>query len=292
MVASKRIKENGMLSYQELLDSCTRQLEDEKLADWLVEKHNHANISRTFFINFGLIGRKIPRIPAHPSGPVEAHLKQLNPGFNRQKWTLDDLCRLSLMLSLDLAVNKEHIGTLLAAADMREQVIIYKSLPYLANASDFVWLAIDGIRTNMVDVFDAIALDNIYPHQYFPDDAWNQMVLKAIFMERPMYRILGLDERRSQKLADILYDFVHERWSAGRKVTPELWRLVRGHLNELIFDDLKKVIRQDTPVAVRAAIKAMEESNYPAAHQWLEKEEIPRSQDTWETIGKSITEEQ
>lgn len=277
-----------MIGYEILLASTIEQLNDERLADWLVEKHKESNVSRSFFINFGLIGRKIPRVPIDPGHQVLQNLKEINPGFQKEHWTLDDFCRLSLLLSLDPALNKEQIATLLASADMREQIIIYRSMPYLPNASEFVWLAIDGIRTNMVDVFDAIALDNIYPYQYFPEDAWNQMVLKAIFMERPMFRIFGLDKRRSEKLAEILHDFVHERWSAGRMVTPELWRLVSGHISQPILEDLKKVVQEDTLLAKEAATKAMEDSNDPVVLGWLANNGIPRSKHSWDEIGKLI----
>jgi hypothetical protein len=276
-----------IIGYEELLESCIRQLDDDRLSTWLSDRHQHADISKAFFINFGLIGRKIPRKTVQLDNRLLNRLQLVNPGFDPAKWTVDDLCRLSLMLSLSTGINKNIIGTLLAAADMREQVIIYRSLPFLPNAEDFVLLAVDGIRTNMIDVFDAIALDNIYPFRHFTDDAWNQMVLKAIFMERPVYRILGIDERRSDKLAGILFDFVHERWSAGRLVTPELWRLVRGHLNPAIFSDLKKVIGENAELATQAAIKAMEESGYQDALQWLQKKNLSSTL-SWEQIGKRI----
>ncbi|MCB0668213.1 MAG: EboA domain-containing protein, partial [Saprospiraceae bacterium] len=246
--------------------------------------------SRTFFLNFGLIARKIPRIPVSLDPEQLKYFQEKNPGFNPGHWSLDDLCRLSLLLALDTADNKDYISTLLAASDMREQVIIYRSLPYLPNPEEFILLAVDGIRTNMVDVFDSIALDNNFPFRHFSEDAWNQMVLKAIFMERPVYRIYGLDDRRNQTLADILHDFVHERWSAKRPVTPELWRLVRGHIRPEIFEDLKKVTREGNELETQAAIKALQESEYEPASQWLSDNDLPETSLSWEEIGKRTIE--
>jgi len=52
-------------------------------------------------------------------------------------------------------------------ADTREQISIFKSIPYLENASHFAPIVVNGIRTNIVDVFDAITLKNPYPASYF-----------------------------------------------------------------------------------------------------------------------------
>ncbi len=37
--------------------------------------------------------------------------------------------------------------------------------------------------------------------------AWNQLVLKAFFTEKPIQQIIGLDERANEKLASTAYDF-------------------------------------------------------------------------------------
>lgn len=239
-------------------------------------------------MTFGMVNRKIDREAIQFS---EAHLstiKSFEPAFNPELWTLDQLCRLALMLSLDTATSKSKIETLMDASDMRELVTIHKSLIFLENAEEFIMKAVDGIRTNMIDVFDSIALNNSYPSKYFSEDAWNQVILKAIFNERPIYKIVGLEKRNNQKLANILYDYAHERWAAGRRVTPELWRMMSGHLNEDKFNDLKKVIETDVPEAKEAAIKVIEESNYAPATDWLAEQNIPKSTLSWGDIGHEV----
>ncbi|MCB0688761.1 MAG: EboA domain-containing protein [Saprospiraceae bacterium] len=270
-----------------LLKLCLQKLPDVNLQDWLSSKHKNIDSSRTFFLSFGLIARKIPRNPVTLSDEQVVFFRGLNQGFVPNQWTLDDLCRLSLLLALDPQVSKDYITTLIGASDMREQVVIYRSLPYLSNPEDFTMMTIDGIRTNMVDVFDAIALDNDFAYRHFPQNAWNQMVLKAIFMERPIYRIWGLDERRNQDLADILYDFVHERWSAKRLVTPELWRLVRGYLHPGILEDLQYVALNGSEIEKEAARKALEESD-DVAEKWLKDQKLSSATLSWEEIGKRI----
>ncbi len=273
--------------WQDLLRVCKVQL-DEDTAAWLEHKVSEIENQRSFVIAFGLIPRKVPRESLAIDQELETQLKMVNPGFDPNRWTLDDFCRLTLLLSLDVKTNRQFLTSLVGAADMREQVVIFRALPLLPNAPDFVSLAIDGLRTNMTDVFDAIALDSGYPLKYFPDDAWNQMVLKAIFMQRPIYRIVGVDERCSAKLTGILRDFAHERWSAGRDVTPELWRLVRKYIDQEVLADLQHVINNDVPLAAQAAIKAIEESNNQDALEWLHNNQLNASNYSWTEIGQKI----
>jgi len=71
---------------------------------------------------------------------------------------------------------------------------------------------------------------NPYPADYFDDLAWNQMVLKALFVGS-LHLIYGLDTRANSHTSDG-NDYAHERWAAKRSVSPEIWRLV-GHLATL-----------------------------------------------------------
>ena len=140
----------------------------------------------------------------------------------------------------------------------------------------------------MTSVFNAIVLNNPFPATYFTEDAWNQMVLKAIFMQQPLYQIYGLEARRNDKLAKIACDFAHERWAAGRVVSPELWRLTIGFMDENIFTDLQNVLKKDTPLAKESAIKVLEESAYEPANDWLRDKQFELPNKSWEEIGERI----
>lgn len=188
-------------------------------------------------------------------------------GLSVHGWDEFRAARVLLLLVLaeqDEEIFRDSLVALLNSADLREQVAIYSAFSLFVSAGDgdlltsekaqwLAELARDGLRTNIVDVYDAIALDNPFPSQAFFDEAWNQMVLKALFISRPLFRIVGLDERANLTLAEALSNLAHERWAAGRWVSPELWRPCANFLTETIVEDLGRVASTDEPGQREAA---------------------------------------
>lgn len=264
---------------------------DERARQWVaqrLEKIDMAQPARDFYLSFGLAYRHIPRVEVNFDATDRQTLESVYPQFTQNKWTADQLIRLRFMLALPAARNKEILEKLFTTADINELIVLYRGLYLLPNARDFTLRAVEGIRTNMASVFDAIALHNPFPAEYFAEEAWNQMVLKAVFMERPIFRIYGLDQRANRKLAKIAQDFAHERWSAGRAVTPELWRLTEGFVDATIFVDLQKAISQDTPLARAAAVQVIENSDYQPAKDWLSAQQLSSSKLSWNEIGAHL----
>ncbi|MCV9933947.1 EboA domain-containing protein [Flavobacterium sp. LS1R47] len=237
-----------------------------------------------FFQNFGLISRKIAPIIPEWTAQEKNVLEELYPGFTQSNWDLQQLCRCLLMIHLPIQQNVEVIKNLAEMAAIKELVCLYKGLFFLKNASDFVLMVQEGIRTNMVAVFDAIALTNPFTAKYLPIDPWNQLVLKAVFMGRPLYKIIDLDLRKNEKLALIVHDYIHERWSAGRLVSPEIWRLVDGYVNQEIATDLVNAIHTGDTLTKQAAIKTLKESSFYNESE-IPDEVLLDSTITWNEIG-------
>ncbi len=271
-----------------ILSECLTLISEESSKKWLSDQVKNLPVSSNFFIAFGMTPKKLGKEPIKLSEKLLQGLSAINPDVSHINWSLDELGRLALLVNLPLEGRDDVLVKLLAAADIREQKLLYKSIQYLEQPASFELQIIDGIRTNMTDVFDAIALHSSYPRKHFKEAAWNQMVLKAIFMERPIYRILGLDERRNEDLARIAIDFSQERISAGRKVTPELWRLVVPYVNDTTIQDLIKVAQSSDELERDAGIRALKESNFPAAKSWLEKNGIKIDPRSWHAIGEAI----
>src|SRR5690606_5500529 len=122
---------------------------------------------------------------------------------------------------------------------------------------------------------------------------WNQMVLKCLFIGVPLWPIVGLDERINEALMRMLCDYAHERWAAGRDVSPELWRCVGPVADEKALDDLAKVLREGTELERQAAALSLVGNERPEAKALLDAHAELASrarsgQVAWETIAGSV----
>jgi hypothetical protein len=179
---------------------------------------------------------------------------------------------------------------LFETGDMYEQQALYAALPLFPNAEGLLPRAIEGCRTNMSLIFDAITLQNPYPARFFPEANWNQLVLKAIFMQRPLYLIQDLDRRRNAALAAMATDFSHERWAAGRAVMPEVWRLLVPFMGPQYLDDLKKVLAATDATEQKAGALAAYQCSYAPAQELLTaypllQEACATATYSWEDLG-------
>ena len=165
----------------------------------------------------------------------------------------------------------KNIETLFDTAEMTELVALYSALPMLSYPDQWLFRATDAVRSNMGFVFDAIALHNPFPEKHFSELAWNQLVLKTIFNDKPIHFIEGLDNRANEKLAITLSDFAHERWAAGRSVPPQVWRLAGKFLNTALMADMQHLFNSEQEGDKKAAALACNDSSLPAAQYLLAK---------------------
>ena len=262
--------------------------------EWLQKQMNNLAAEKEFYLAFSMAPRFTGKLPLALTHAELEEAQGLRPGFNPGSWTLDQTTRTLLTLSLPHDSAEEFtriLNKVFSTADLNELVTLYAALPLLPYPESHVKRAAEGVRTTMTQVFDAIALLNPYPHDYLPEAAWNQLVLKSVFNVRPLYQIYGLDNRRNENLANMLVDYAHERWAAGRTLTPELWRLVGPFLKTENIPDLEKLFASPEVLQKQAAALAISESTLPAAkallaqHPEIEKT-LTTQAFTWETIGE------
>lgn len=210
------------------------------IADQTAHFHN-----RSFYYSFSGVSRHFDkRALVHPTEEQLATLAQKAAGFTVEQW---DQFRLARVILLTVLAEQEkevfllNLQALLNTADLRETQAIYSAFPLLPCAEQIKEYAVDGLRSNIVEIYDSIALGNPFPAAHFTEEEWNQMVLKALFIHRPLYRIVNLDTRTNAELAEAVSYLAHERWAAGRTINPEAWRCCVGYVTQRIEDDLKKL---------------------------------------------------
>ena len=177
-------------------------------------------------------------------------------GWNPERWTVLEALRVALILAHPDLADASFATTLeecFRFADQGELCALYRSLGHLPGGERFTWRAGEGCRTNIRPVFEAVACDTPYPARHFDDLAWRQLVLKAIFVGAPLWRVHGLDRRLSPELARMALDFADERRSAGRPVPPELWMCLGPHGGERAIESLEREMSSSDPTARRAA---------------------------------------
>ncbi|MEM7603148.1 MAG: EboA domain-containing protein [Verrucomicrobiota bacterium] len=211
-------------------------------------------------------------------------------------WDHYRLARVALLFILAEQEKPVFVGTyhaVLNTADLREQVALFSALPWMPHPESLKESAIDGLRSNIVDVFDSIALDNAFPAKHFSDEAWNQMVLKAIFITRPLHRIRGIEDRKNQLLSEAISDLAHERWAASRSITPEAWQSCEGFMDDRLADDVSRIAASDdTDDRAAAALVVSNETGgrLESLRESLSSEvaEVSDGSLTWKSLGEAM----
>ncbi len=255
------------------IEITTSKLNPKEL-DWLNSKINivsKTENAKKFGVFFSLASRFISKGFCEWKISEVEELKNIYPGFKKSPWTKLDLSRVCLMIVLDKTINKKVLLDFFKIAEMKEQISLYKGLFLLSNASEFSHQFTEGIRTNMVNVFDSLAQGNPFAQAYLNENSWNQLILKSLFMERKLYPIQDIDKGKNENLANMLQDYIKERWVAGREVSLEIWRMIDGFLR----DDIKALIA-----------KRGLEGNEKEIIEKLLDQNITISPEDWDAIGK------
>jgi hypothetical protein len=282
----------------DLLDSwLQRQLSGDASA-WLREALSQLAIDssdRAFYKLFGFVPRKVGKndVLLAPADLQQAGAAR--SGWDPHLWSVDQAARVLLLLRSQSDPQKvfARAEQLFVTADVGELVALYRGLPIYPQPQLYVKRAAEGIRTNIRPVFEAVAHFSPFPREQFDDLAWNQMVLKALFIGTPLWPIQGLDERANPTLATMLVNYAHERWAAHRTVSPELWRCVGPFADEAVLSDLQRVLESEDQREHQAAALAIAACPHPWAKEIMAVEnKLGRDADVshmnWEQIGRGV----
>lgn len=219
------------------------------------------------YLSFTLVPRKTGKADLLLSTEELAAARAARAGWDPSDLSVDQAARLVLLLATQTPADRfaHRLEQLCVTADVAELVLLYRGLPLYPEPERYRLRAAEGIRTNMRAVFEAVAHRNPYASEQLPEDAWNQLVLKALFVGSALHPIVGLDRRANPRLARMLSDYAHERWSASRPVSHELWRCVGPFAEGDLVDDLARVLAKGSPPEKQAAALALSASPDPNA---------------------------
>jgi hypothetical protein len=183
-------------------------------------------------IALGLVRRKIGRKELALDARDVESAGQLRSRWAPRRWSTDEAARVAILLAThqgDDQAFAARVEKLCATAEITELVAILKGLAVLPAPKLLCDRAREGVRSSMQPVFEAIACRNPYPFDYFDEAAWNQMVVKCVFVGAPIDAISGLLERRNPELIRMLVDLIAERRSASRPVAQSVLDYVADH---------------------------------------------------------------
>lgn len=253
----------------ELLERWLAERLDVAPLEWLrtsIAAARAAGLSPAFLVAFGSAPRRVGKEPLALDEDDRRAALSARPAWAPGSWTRDQAARTLLILALPSGDPRGYVATLdrlFDDADLGELVALYQALPLLPHPELHRSRAAEGVRANMQPVFEAVALRNPYPAEQLDENAFNQLVLKCLFIGSRLSEVSGLDARANLTLARMLGDTARERWAAGRPVSPELWRVVGPFAEGPLLDDLERVLTSGTD-RERAAIALATRGNASA----------------------------
>ncbi|MEM6672637.1 MAG: EboA domain-containing protein [Planctomycetota bacterium] len=213
-----------------------------------------------FARTLSLASRFAPRAPLAPSADAVDAAGALVGGWNPERWSVLEALRVRLVVARargDAETLPAAIEEAFRYADEGELRALYRSLQFLPGPERFIWRAGEGCRTNMKSVFEADTCDTGFPVRHLDDVAWRQLCIKALFVEAPLWRVFGFDERVDSELARMALDLADERRSAGRSVYPELWMCLGFEPSDRALESIERELGGDDELSRRGAILAL-----------------------------------
>jgi hypothetical protein len=242
---------------------------------WLSDRRAHfeggAASARDFNMAISLVPRRLGKADLTLDDAALREAEVARPGWDLRGWSVDQAGRIVLLLAGGGTGQAfaERLRQIFVTADLAESIAFHRGLPLYPDPELHERRAREGVRSGMQPVFEAVAHRNPYPAERFDENAWNQMVLKALFIGSTLAPIQGLDRRANPTLARMLCDYARERRAAGRPVSPELWRCVGPHADEAAVDDLAVALGSSDPAERETAAQALASCGLPRAHAVL-----------------------
>ena len=187
-----------------------------------------------WFKALGMAPRKLGKADLQPSQVELQAAQTLRQGLDPTEWSVDQTARIAFTLAFyqgDEAGFVQQVAMLIDTSEINELLAIFRGFALFPHPQALEPKAREAIRSTMRPVYEAMSHRNPYPFEFFDEAAWNQMIVKAFFLDSSIWQIQGVDARYNADLSEILISLVQERWAAGRFIAPEIWRCAVPHAN-------------------------------------------------------------
>ncbi len=187
-----------------------------------------------WFKALGMAPRKLGKADLLPSTAELQVAQNLRQGLDPTEWSVDQTARMAFTLAYyqgDETDFVQQMGMLVDTSEINELLAIFRGFALFPHPQALEPKAREAIRSTMRPVYEAMSHRHPYPFEFFDEAAWNQMIVKAFFLDSSIWQIQGIDQRYNADLSVILILLVQERWAAGRFIAPEIWRCAVPHAN-------------------------------------------------------------
>jgi hypothetical protein len=266
------------------LDVSTNQWIQERL-----DKIMGSTSAKELYLPYSILANKVDAQKAMVFDTGNKVLKDYLEVQNANALQIARIYMLVTVLEENSIYFQPKVANLIQIADTGELETFLKFLILLPNAEAYSQVAVEALRTNIETIFHAISLKNPYPSAYFNDQQWNQMYLKAAFMQLDLADILDVDKRANKDLTRIISDYAHERWAASRDIDPLFWKPVSNFLDGNLLKDMAHLLESDNSVENKAGALCCFYSNASEAKELLRKypeleKEISDKNSTWHNL--------
>ncbi|BBM83141.1 EboA domain-containing protein [Candidatus Uabimicrobium amorphum] len=160
------------------------------------------------------------------TGEDREKLKNVMANIEFDYWSLEDMIRAAIVKRIQFLPEKDYVEAIEKSyriADTKEQCSLLKILAISQYREKLAHIAHSCVRTNIPDVLAALCCGNPYPYDYFSTQEFNNMVLKAVFMNISIAKIYGLVQKTNEALSRMANQYIDEREAANRDFPCDLW---------------------------------------------------------------------
>lgn len=236
------------------------------------------------------IARARRRVGRQILGEHLTHLETSIGDLPVAHWKVGDAARVVLLLSA-LEINNvpdSLVNSVFKLGSDAEQAAIVSGLSLYADDDRYLNISLEAGRTNSLELFQAVTNNTPYPAQYYDQQAFNQLVLKSLFVGVNIFNIQNLNMRINEELSRMCEDYYDERVAADRSVPADIWLALAPYASSRGEDLLKTaLVNSDSEHRYYAALAMSKILEKKSEYKELISQQLKQEKD--ERVRKILT---